>query len=53
LGIEIKNKQFYNFHAKFDFDHVLNEEPRGKPRGIFFGEVIYYTGGGHTQLQLL
>ena len=22
-----------------------NEEPRGKPRGIFVGEEIYYTGG--------
>jgi len=22
---------------------LVNEEPRGKPRGIFVGEEIYYT----------
>jgi hypothetical protein len=28
-----------------------NEEPRGKPQGIFVGEEIYYTGGAIPQLQ--
>jgi len=28
------------------FSDLINEEPRGKPRGIFFGEEVYYTGGG-------
>jgi len=26
--------------------------PRGKPRDIFVGEEIYYTGGAHTQYVL-
>jgi hypothetical protein len=39
------------------FAHVLpvdqNEEPSGKPLGIFVGKEIYYTGGCHTLIMLI
>jgi len=37
------------FYSPVNLWEISMKIPRGKPRGIFVGEEIYYTGGVHTQ----